>query len=49
MQFGMISLVGAGSMYYMGRRCPPGRGTFGVSDRLKGIVKHMIWGMWVKG
>ena len=35
-------------MYYMGFRCPTGKGTFGMSVRLKSIVKHRISGGGVK-
>jgi len=39
-----------GFMYYMGCiHAPMGRGTFGVSRRLRSIVKHRILGVWVKG
>jgi len=44
MQFGMQRRVGSGSMYYMECRCFTRRGTFGVSGRLKSIVKHRICG-----
>jgi len=44
MQFGMLSQTSQGNMYYMGRKWPMGRSTFGVSVRLKSIIKHRIWG-----
>jgi len=50
MQFGMLSGVGPGNMYYMGVYMPPrGRGTCGVSGRLKITVKHRTLGGWEKG
>jgi len=45
MQFRMLSRVGPGNMYHMGKYIPHGRSTFGVSWQLKSIVKHRIW--WV--
>jgi len=42
MQFGMLTQVGSGFMYYMGCRRPNGKGSFGVSGRVKIIVKHRI-------
>jgi len=41
MQFGMLSRPG--NMYYMGCRCPHGRGTVGVSGLLKSIVKYRMF------
>jgi len=46
MQYGMLNLVGPENITW-GADGPTGRGTFGVSDRLKNIVKHKIWG-WVR-
>jgi len=41
MEFGMLSRVGPVNMYYMGNvNAAMGSGAFGVSGRLKGVVKR---------
>ena len=46
MQFGMLSRVGPGNHeLYEGADAPTKRGTFGMSGRLKSIVKHGILGV----
>jgi len=45
-QFGLLSRVGPGNMYYIGCRCPHGQTkcTFGVSNRQKSIATHGLLG-----
>jgi len=46
MQFGMLSEVGPGNMYYMTVSVPPREGAlFGASDQLTSFVKCRIWGL----
>jgi len=45
MQFGARSQLHPGNMIAWGCRCPVAKGTFGMSGRLKSIVKHGIWGV----
>jgi len=46
MQFGMLSWVGSWNTYYTGLQMSRGEGALvGLSVRLKGIVKHMIFGV----
>ena len=42
MQFGTLSRVDPEHVLYGDVDAPTGRGTFGVSGRLKSIVKHKI-------